>query len=119
MASLTREQIKEAAAKAADTKMKEIDVPRWGGSIFLKVMSVGERDRYENEWQHSNNRGMADFSTKFLVSCVCDSDGKLMFKQADIDWLKTEPADLMRMLWNEAMALNKLQSEDIEELAKN
>ena len=119
MASLTREQIKEAALKAEVSSMKEIDVPRWGGSIFLKVMSVGERDRYENEWQHSNNRGMDDFSTKFLMSCVAERDGKLMFKQEDIQWLRKEPADLMRMLWNEAMALNKLTSEDVEELAKN
>ena len=43
MESLSRDQI----LKAADLKVEKVDVPEWGGAIYLKVMSVGERDSYE------------------------------------------------------------------------
>lgn len=116
MASLTRDQI----LKQTKSKMKEINVPEWGGSVFIKVMSVGERDRYENEWQHARGHGgYQNFSTKFLIRCICEEDGTLLFTDADIEKLKNLPADAMRHLWDEAMSLNKLKSEDVEELAKN
>ena len=81
MESLSRDQI----LKAADLKVEKVDVPEWGGAIYLKVMSVGERDSYENEWVKSKLTGMDNFRTRFLVRTICDVQGNRLFENKDIE----------------------------------
>ena len=38
--ALTADQI----LAADDMGLKEVAVPEWGGSVFIRVMTVGERD---------------------------------------------------------------------------
>lgn len=113
--SLTREQI----LASNDTKLMERDVPEWGGSVFIRIMSVGERDAYENEWSLSKHKGMPDFRTKFLVKCLCDKDGNRLFTEADIAVLREKSADLMSALWDDAMKYNRLRGDSVEEAGKN
>lgn len=115
MESLSRDQI----LKAADLKVEKVDVPEWGGAIYLKVMSVGERDSYENEWVKSKLTGMDNFRTRFLVRTICDVQGNRLFENKDIPKLMEKSAAVMGSLWDTSMSLNKLKNEDVEELAKN
>jgi hypothetical protein len=115
MDSLSRDQI----LKAMDLKVEKVDVPEWGGAIYLKVMSVGERDSYENEWVKSKLTGMENFRTRFLVRTICDGQGNRLFENKDIPNLMEKSAAVMGRLWDESMSLNKLKNEDVEELAKN
>ena len=41
--ALTADQI----LAADDMGLKEVNVPEWGGSVYIRVMTVGERDEYE------------------------------------------------------------------------
>lgn len=115
MATLSRDQILEAS----DTKVEEVDVPDWGGSVCLKVMTVGERDAYENDWVKSKMTGMDNFRTRFLARCLCDKQGNRLFTDKDIELLNKKSAAVMGPLWDKAMSLNKLKDEDVQELAGN
>jgi hypothetical protein len=115
MATLSKNQI--LAAK--DEVVKTISVPEWGGEVCIRAMSVGERDRYENEFIRNKDKGVENFRTKFLAACLCDEDGKRLFTEADIPELSKKSIKVMNRVWHEAMSHNALTNDDVEEIAKN
>jgi hypothetical protein len=115
MSALNKHQI----LGAVDTQTLKVEVPEWGGDVYLRVMTVGERDEYENEWLRSKDRGMANFRTKFLGKCLCDEKGVRLFTDAELGELAKKSATVMNRLWNEAMKFNALREEDVEQIAGN
>ena len=113
--ALTKEQI----LAADDMGLLEVDVPQWGGSVFVRVMTVGERDSYENEWMINKSKGVDNFRAKFLQRVLCDEKGELLFTRDEVTALAKKSARAMTCVWEAAMKHNALTSEDVEELAKN
>ena len=112
---LTKEQI----LAANDLGLLELPVPEWGGSVFIRVMTAGERDSYENEWLANKHKGLENFRSKFLQRVLCDEKGALLFTPGEIDALAKKSAKAVSLVWEAAMRHNKLTDEDVEELAKN
>lgn len=115
MPSLTKDQI----LSADDLGLLRLPVPEWGGDVYIRVMTVGERDAYENEWQRKKETGVDDFRTKFLVRCLVDEKGNRLFDNGDVARLATKSARVMNRVWLAAMDHNNLSDQSIEELAKN
>ena len=42
---------------AVDAKLEKVFVKEWAGSVYLRVMSVGERDAHELEWLEHKEKG--------------------------------------------------------------
>ena len=116
--TLTKQQILEAD----DLGLLEVPVKSWGGSIYIRVMSVAERDVYENEWVRNRKNGIEgvdNFRTKFLQKVLCDQKGELLFTTPeDITALGKKSAKVMTKLWEKAMEHNALTEEDVQELGK-
>jgi len=110
---------KEQILAADDMGLKEVEVPEWGGNVFVRVMTVGERDSYENEWIVNKNKGVENFRSKFLQRVLCDEKGELLFTAAEIDLLAGKSARVITRIWEAAMKHNALSDGDVEELAKN
>ena len=110
---------KEQILAADDMGLKEVDVPEWGGSVFLRVMTVGERDSYENDWMINKSKGVENFRSKFLQRVLCDEKGELLFTASEIDLLAKKSARVITRIWEAAMKHNALSDGDVEELAKN
>lgn len=115
MADLTKELI----LAADDLDLLGIDVPEWNGTVYCRVMSVGERDAYEREWLGKRETGIENFRTKFLQRVLCNKAGELLFSKEDVDVLSSKSARVMARLWEQAMKHNHLMASDVEELAKN
>lgn len=115
MSILTKDQI----LAARDEVVVTVPVPEWGGDVCIRAMSVGERDRYENEFIRNKDRGVENFRTKFLAACLCDENGKRLFTEADVAALSAKSIKVMNRLWHEAMKHNALTNDDVEEIAKN
>jgi hypothetical protein len=115
MASLSKDQI----LAADDLGLLEVPVKEWGGSVFIRVMTVAERDAYEREWIGKKDTGVENFRTKFLQKVLCDEKGTLLFTPEEIDALGKKSARPMARLWEKAMKHNALMESDVEELAKN
>jgi hypothetical protein len=114
--ALTKEQI----LAADDMGLMEIKVPEWGGSVFCRVMSCGERDAYENDWVLNKNKGVENFRAKFLAKCLCDEKGELLFPgDAGVQALAKKSSKVLGRIWTKAMEHNALTDKDVEELAKN
>ena len=102
---------------AVDAKLEKVFVKEWAGSVYLRVMSVGERDAHELDWLEHKEKGVANFRTKFLLKVLCDKNGKLLFTETHMPLLVLKSASVMNRLWEKAMKLNALSAEDVEELA--
>jgi hypothetical protein len=113
--ALTKDQI----LSVDDLGLFRLHVPEWNGDVFIRVMTVGERDAYENEWQRKKETGVDDFRTKFLVRCLVDEKGNRLFDNGDVAKLAQKSARVMNRIWMAAMEHNNLSDQSIEELAKN
>lgn len=114
--SLSKEQI----LAADDLGLLEIKVPEWGGNVFCRVMSCGERDAYENDWVLNKNKGVENFRAKFLAKCLCDDKGNLLFPgEEGVQALSKKSSKVLSRIWKKAMEHNALTDADVEELAKN
>jgi len=92
---------KDTILKAADSKIEKLEVPEWGGHIFLKNMTGGERDAF------------------VLVRCICDEEGNTVFTKKDIDALGKKSAKALDRCFAAAQKLNGLSAEDVEELTQD
>jgi hypothetical protein len=114
MAFLTKNEI--LAAK--DELVISLDVPEWGGELGIRAMSVGERDKYENDFIRNKDKGVENFRTKFLIATICDEEGNCIFDKDDIEKLMKKSIKAGNRVWNAAMAHNAISNDDVEELAK-
>lgn len=99
--------------------MISADVPEWGGvKVYIKQLTVGERDSFEVEAIQSKGSGlMSDIRSKFLVRVLCDETGQPV--ASDYKELRTLSSKPCERLFELAQKHNKLTDDDVEDLAKN
>lgn len=115
MADLTAADI----LAADDLSLVPVEVKEWGGgTVYVRVMSVGEMERYQREFSEKRER-MEDWRAKLLVKCLCDKSGKPLFTAEQIDQLSSKSVKAMSKLFDLAMKHNAVTNEDVEALAKN
>lgn len=112
--ALTAEQI----LAADDLGLKEVKVREWNGSVFIRVMSVSERDAYERMWIGKRDSGVENFRTEYLQRVLCDETGKLLFTREQIEKLGAKSGAVMARLFDAAMKHNAMSEADVEELGK-
>ena len=116
---LSREQI----LSASDLKIEEVQVPEWGGSVFVQSLNGKARDKFEStrfklkgdtvEMIHDNTRAV-------LVSlCACDEAGTLLFSEGDVAALGAKNAAALDRVFEVAQRLSGLRGKDVEEKLKN
>lgn len=113
--ALTAEQI----LAADDLGLLEVKVKEWGGSVFIRVMTVGELDAYQREWVGKRDTGVDNFRAKFLARCLCDEKGQRLFTDEQVEQLAAKSAKVVGRLFDKAAAHNAITDKDVEELAKN
>lgn len=101
---------------AKDIVVKRVNVPEWGGSVYVRVLSGVERDRLERmgaEKKTHNFRGI------FASLAIANEDGTRMFTDADAKALGEKNGAALQRIIDAGVEVNKLSGESIEELEKN
>jgi len=115
--SLSREDIN----KADDSELLRVEVPKWGGAVYIRVMTVGERDAHELEQLAMQKKGeatMDNFRSRFLARCLCDESGALLFPgEEGVADLSKKSVAVCHNLWKEAMRHNALTQEEVDVIA--
>jgi hypothetical protein len=101
---------------ALKPELREVRVPMLGGSVYVKEMTAGERDRFEVEHLRSADK---DFRARMAAATVCDSEGVLLFGPDDVAKLSKLPADALTEIVMAANKVNRMSADDVEELSKN
>ncbi len=120
--SLTKQQI----LAADDCKKERIDVPEWGGEVWVRVMSGTERDMFEAELYGEPSRNgtarklnLRNVRAKLATLTMCDASGNRLFTDKEMDELGKKSSAALDRVFSVAQRLNGMTDADVEEMAKN
>lgn len=110
MAVLTRAQID--ATK--DIHKELVAVPDWGGDVYVRVLTVGERLRCED---HAGTD--AERVIYFCSISMCGEDGLSLYGPEGLKELGKKSGYALMAVRDAALRVNKMTKEDVEEVKKN
>jgi hypothetical protein len=110
----------------SDSRIERVEVPEWGGHVYVRSLSGTERERYIESIRELRGRGrkqdykiiLAESGAKLAVRTMCDEKGNLMFTAADVKKLGEKSSKALQRVIDVAGKLNGLDDESEEE-AKN
>lgn len=112
---LTREQI----LGCDDRKKERVDVPEWGGFVYVAVMSGTEKDGFESSLLVSGRATLENARAKLAARCVVDEQGQRLFTDEDIDALGAKSGVALERVSRIAQRLNRMTDRDLEDLKGN
>jgi hypothetical protein len=114
---------KDQILQASDIPIHEVEVPEWGGSVFVKGMTGTERDKFESsiiEMRGNQQRvNMIDVRAKLACYTICDEKGKRLFTDVEIKELAKKSASALQRIFDVAQKLSGIGADDVESLLKN
>lgn len=100
-----------------DLKKAKVNVPEWGGIVYVRMLTGAERDRWESSViQRAAEKRFEHMRAELVSMTVCDAEGKLIFTADQVEQLSHKAGAPLQKLFNIAQALNKVSKSDIKEL---
>jgi len=113
---------KEAILAADDLPRRKVEVPEWGGDVYVRTMTGAERDAWEISFvpeAGGEKRDLSNIRAKLAVLACVDEQGKRLFDDADVEALGQKSASALERIVEAAGKLNALSGADLEELRGN
>jgi hypothetical protein len=119
MSQLTKEQI-----LSASPKLQEVEVPEWGGSVFIRPVTLEEQGRLADLGAKHEKSSAAlrirHCTLALLQWTVCDEEGKPLFTAEDLAGLMSKSsASAFLRLQDAVLKFSGLTEESRRELEKN
>lgn len=103
---LTRDDI----LNVDDLPRKAVEVPEWGGTVYVRALTGGERDKLERMIaSDSVNRA------SLAAMALCDTDGKRLFSEEDVKKLATKSGTALERIVSATLSFNALTAEGEED----
>lgn len=117
---------RSAILSADDLPREEVEVPEWGGTVYVRALSGDERDRWEASMidvqrEGDKTKAIPKFDhirSSLCARTICDEQGKRLFTDADVEELGAKSAAALDRVYSVAERLSGLSAQDIEELAE-
>lgn len=118
--TLTRNQI----LQSEDLPRELVEVPEWGGSVWVKSLTGKERDALEAVVANIGEDGKAHTNLVNLRArlgslTMTDEKGKRLFTDGDVKGLGEKSAAALDRVFSVAQRLAKLTDKDVKSLEKN
>jgi hypothetical protein len=114
---------REAILEASDINVELVDVPEWGGAVYVRTMTGAERDAFEATMVEKRGKdfevNLRNLRAKLAAFTVVDEHGNRLFSEEDIQILAGKSAAALQRIFNVASRLSGVSAEDVQELAKN
>lgn len=108
---------------AQDIPREAVEVPEWGGTVYVRAMDGQTLSRWENELvAGGGSAARVDLSNAYArlaVRTVCDEDGQLLFSERQVDELGRKNGKILQTLAQVALRLSGLTPDANAQLAKN
>jgi len=116
-----------AILQADDLPREKVDVPEWGGFVFVRTLTAGERDEFESEMVLFAGKGKTTTNmgalkrtrARLCARAMCGEDGQRIFSDEDVEALAAKSAAALDRVYEVAARLSKIGAKDLEELEKN
>jgi len=113
--SLSRNDI----LNADDLKKEKVDVPEWGGFIYMKTQTGTEKDAFESSMLNAKGEVSLDnLRARMVAMCAVDEESNRIFSDADVEALGKKSAAALDRCFSVAKRLNGTTDEDIEQMGK-
>jgi hypothetical protein len=93
----------------------EVAVPEWGGAVFVRMLTAGERDRFETMALDGKSKGR-HVRALLVCACACDFDGNRLFTDGDLPRISELDAAPVDRVFAAAMRLNRIGAAEVAEL---
>lgn len=119
--ALSRDQI----LAVDDLKTVPVDVPEWGGTVYVRMMTGVERDLWEAMTVDENGdalppqRKLANLRGRLVVTTASDAAGERLFEDTDAELVGKKSAAALDRVFAASSRLNRIFEADIEELLGN
>lgn len=113
MATLAR----DAILAATDTKTESVDVPEWGGSVVVRSMTAGARDKFDSLVSATKGVGYSGVRLWVVLQCCVNDVGELLFKPEDEAALRLKSSVVIERIFDVALRLSGITG--AENLEKN
>jgi len=112
---------RDAILQAQDIEVVAVNVPEWGGHVFVRVMTGRERDAFEASITAGGKEktNMVDFRARFAVMVICDEEGERLFDAKDIDALTKKSAAALDRVFEVGKKINRIGEEEQQALVAN
>lgn len=111
--TLTAEQI----LSANDVKLELVEVPEWGGAVYVRQMSARAREEFDALLLGDGDGEELDTKNvraRVIALAACDETGKPLFTLNQAEALAEKSNDAIDRVYDKAAALNKLRKKDNE-----
>lgn len=109
---LTREQI----VAINDVMITEIDVPEWGGSVYIKPLSVEQRDAFTDLVMNAEGKiDSKGFQVKMLLFALVNEQGNRIFTNEDEEFLNKKSTKVIDFLFKKVQQLSGMGDNAITE----
>lgn len=106
---LTKEQI----LNCDDLKLERVEVPEWGGDVFVRTLSGKERDQIDSFIVESKkDSSYPGFRALLCAFSICDENGTSLFTRADLEALEQKNAVVLQRIFDAALRLNGMSAEE-------
>ncbi len=114
---------REAILAASDIETEEVHIPEWKGSVFVRGLTAGQRDKWENLSVTVKGKSREvttnHLRARLAVMATVDGDGKLLFGESDIPQLGRKSSRAIDRIYDVAARLSGISDDDLEDIAKN
>lgn len=115
-----------AILNVSDLLVEEVEVPEWGGVVYVRGLTGAERDAYEQElitWvgtgkNQTARANMSNARAKLAARAICDENGERLFSDGDIKALSAKSAVALQRVFDLAMRLSGMSEDDVEGLVE-
>jgi len=109
MAGLTREQI----LQASDLPLQAVEVPEWGGTVYVRGLNGAERA----ELEEMDTKG-GKLRVTMVMLCTCAEDGSRLFTAEDLAALEAKSHQALLKVFDICLKMNAMEKGARESLKK-
>lgn len=104
-----------------DSDVKAVEVPEWGGSVYIRSITVAEREAWEDRVIKLRKAGesIAGLRAELVARTLSDSEGNRLLKDSDVAALSAKNSQVVDRLFEESLKFNGLTESDVEDLKGN
>lgn len=122
---------KEAILAANDLEKELVEVPEWGGAVYVRALTGTERDAFEaslvnervvrrgRKSETTRETNLRNLRARLCALTMCDEEGNRLFGDSEVHELGKKSASALNRVFEVAQRLSGLSEGDVEELAGN
>lgn len=111
--------------KADDLTRESVEVPEWGGSVYVRTMNSEERDYWEACAMDKDGEQLcfrdrvSKIRARLAALTLCDENGEALFSIDEIDILAKKSGAALDRIFDVSIRLNRIGKAEMDELVKN